>query len=128
MCQRCPTSRGGSMGLFDDQVVVITGAGQGIGRSHARRFAAEGAKVVVDDIGVGVESGPDGSGLTRPTDDIDPTLADVVAQEIKENGGQAVADHNDLSTFAGGRALIATALSTFGRVDVLVNNAGTLTI
>jgi len=116
------------MGLFEGKVVVVTGAGQGIGRNHAVRFAAEGASVVVNDIGVGVESGPDGSGLTRPTDDIDLTLADAVVAEIELAGGRAVADHSDLSGFGGGHALIATALEAFGRVDVLVNNAGTLTI
>jgi NAD(P)-dependent dehydrogenase (short-subunit alcohol dehydrogenase family) len=116
------------MGLMDGKVVVVTGAGRGIGRSHALEFAAEGAKVVVNDLGVGVESGSDGSGLTRPTDERDSSVADLVVKEVIEAGGEAVADHSDLSSFAGGKTLIDTAISAFGRVDTLINNHGTLTI
>lgn len=116
------------MGLFSDKVVVITGAGQGIGRNHALRFAAEGACVVVNDIGVGVRSEGDGSGRTEPTDERNPSIADDVVADIQRRGADAVADHSDVSTFAGGQALIDRAIDAFGRVDVLVNNAGTLTI
>jgi NAD(P)-dependent dehydrogenase (short-subunit alcohol dehydrogenase family) len=116
------------MGLMDNKVVVITGAGQGIGRSHAVRFASEGANVVVNDIGVAIHSGPDGSGITAPGAGRDHSVADAVVEEIRRRGGTAVADHSDVSTFAGGRSLIQTALLEFGRVDSLVNNAGTLTI
>lgn len=116
------------MGIMDGKVVVVTGGGRGVGRSHALHFAGEGAKVVINDLGVEVESGSDGSGLTRPTDKKDTTVADEVVKEIVDKGGEAVSDHSDLSTFAGGKSLIDTALSAFGRVDSLVNNHGTLTI
>jgi NAD(P)-dependent dehydrogenase (short-subunit alcohol dehydrogenase family) len=116
------------MGLMDGKVVVITGAGRGIGRSHALRFSAEGAKVVVNDVGVEVESGPDGSGRTQPTDSRDPSVAGKVVDEIRQRGGEAIADSSDLSTFAGGSELIDAALAEYGRVDTLINNAGTLTI
>ena len=91
---------------------MITGAGQGIGRSHALRFAAEGARIVVNDIGVMVDSGAAGSGRSEPTDGRDPSVADRVVAEIRDAGGKAVADHADLSTFAGGAALMASARST----------------
>ena len=116
------------MGLFDNKVVVITGAGQGIGANHAKRFVAEGARVVVNDIGVGVESGADGSGRTRPTAARDLSLAVRVADEIRRGDGIAIADTSDVSSFAGAQSLIDHTLAEFGRVDVLVNNAGTLTI
>jgi NAD(P)-dependent dehydrogenase (short-subunit alcohol dehydrogenase family) len=116
------------MRLMDERVAVVTGAGQGIGRHHALRFAAEGARVVVNDIGVEIASGSDSSGIAAPTMGRNPAIADHVVSEIEEGGGEAVADHHDLSTFAGGRALIETALNAFGRVDVLVNNAGTMTV
>jgi NAD(P)-dependent dehydrogenase (short-subunit alcohol dehydrogenase family) len=116
------------MGLMNDKVVIVTGAGRGIGRSHALRFAAEGAKVVVNDVGIEVTRGPDGSGITEPTDTYDPSVAVQVVEEIKRSGGEAIADQTDLSTFAGGKQLIANALAAFGKVDALVNNAGTMTI
>jgi len=113
--------------IMKDRVVIITGAGGGIGRSHALRFARQGARVVVNDIGVGVESGEDGSRETRPIEERDPAVADRVVAEIQDLGGEAVADHSDVSTFAGGEALVEKALASFGRVDTLINNAGTLT-
>ncbi|TML12640.1 MAG: SDR family NAD(P)-dependent oxidoreductase [Actinobacteria bacterium] len=118
----------GAMGLMDGKVVVITGAGRGIGRSHALRFAEEGAKVVVNDLGLEVESGADGAGRTEPTDRRDASVASSVVDEIRARGGAAIASGADVSTFAGGKELIDTAIAEYGRVDSLINNAGTLTI
>jgi len=116
------------MGLMDGKVVVVTGGGRGIGRSHCLHFAAEGAKVVVNDLGIEVKSGTDGSGRTQPIDEKDTSVADQVVKEITDGGGEAIADHSDLSTFAGGKTLIDKALAEYGRVDSLINNHGTLTI
>ncbi len=100
-------------GICDGRVVVITGAGRGIGRAHALAFAAEGAKVVVNDIGTAL----DGQGVsTGPA-------AEVVA-EIRAAGGEAVANGDDVADWAGAGRIIATALDAFGRLDVVVNNAG----
>lgn len=98
---------------FDGKVVLITGAGRGVGRSHALDFAARGAKVVVVDPGVAV----DGSGGSAGP------AADVVA-EIKAAGGEAVASIENVTDEAGVARMIETALDTFGRLDVVVNNAG----
>ncbi len=95
------------------KVAVVTGAGRGIGRAEALLFAEEGAKVVVNDLG----SAPDGSGK-------DASPADEVVKEIKNKGGEAVANHDDVASVQGGENIIKTALDAFGRVDVLVNNAG----
>src|ERR1700677_3707436 len=116
------------MGIMEGKVVVVPGGGRGVGRSHALHFAAEGAKIVVNDLGIEVESGSDGSGLTRPSDKKDASVADQVVKEIKDKGGEAVSDNSDLSSFAGGKTLIGKALEAFGRVDTLINNHGTLTI
>jgi NAD(P)-dependent dehydrogenase (short-subunit alcohol dehydrogenase family) len=97
------------------RVVVVTGAGRGLGREHALLLASCGASVVVNDAGVANDGG--GS---------DPTPADEVAAEIREVGGNAVASHHDAATWEGARALIGLAIETFGDVDVLVNNAGIL--
>ncbi len=102
-------------GICEGRVVVITGAGRGIGRSHALEFAAQGAKVVVNDLGASV----DGSGA-----DTGPA-AEVVAA-IKDMGGEAIANGDDVSDFDGAKGLIDSAISTFGGLDVLVNNAGIL--
>ncbi|MGH3744785.1 MAG: SDR family oxidoreductase, partial [Mycobacteriales bacterium] len=102
-------------GICDGRVAVITGAGGGIGRAHALAFAAEGAKVVVNDLG----GSRDGTG-----NDAGP--AQQVAEEIKAAGGEAVANTDDISTFAGAKSLIDQAVDTFGRLDTLVNNAGIL--
>jgi NAD(P)-dependent dehydrogenase (short-subunit alcohol dehydrogenase family) len=100
---------------FEGMVAVITGAGgvPGMGRSHAHLLAKLGAKVVVNDLGLG----SDGSGRI-------PTKADVVVDEIRQFGGEAVADANSVATEAGARAIIDFALETFGKVDILINNAG----
>lgn len=102
-------------GLLDGRVVIITGAGRGIGRAHALAFAAEGAKVVVNDIGVG----GDGSNTGE-------TPAEQVVAEIKAAGGEAVTNGDDVASWEGAQNLIQTALDNFGRLDILVNNAGFL--
>ncbi len=103
------------MGALDGRVAVITGAGRGIGREHALLFAAEGARVVVNDLGGAV----DGSG-----DDRSP--AQQVVDEIRAAGGEAVANADDVCDWEGGKRLVDTAVETFGDVHVLVNNAGIL--
>lgn len=103
------------MGLLDDRVVVVTGAGRGIGREHALLLAQEGAKVVVNDLGGSLE----GQGEDR-------AAAQVVVDEIVSAGGQAVGNVDNIATMDGARSLIETALITFGDVHALVNNAGIL--
>lgn len=98
---------------FDGRVAVVTGAGRGIGRAHARLLAARGAKVVVNDLGGSME----GEGT-------DTGPAQKVVDEIRAAGGEAVADTNDVSTEAGGKAIVDGAVEHFGRIDILVNNAG----
>ncbi len=103
------------MGALDGRVAIVTGAGRGIGRAHALLFAAEGARVVVNDLGGTVEgAGGDGS------------PAEQVAAEIVEQGGQAVANHEDVASWEGGRRLVEAAVAAFGDLHVLVNNAGIL--
>jgi 3-hydroxyacyl-CoA dehydrogenase/3a,7a,12a-trihydroxy-5b-cholest-24-enoyl-CoA hydratase len=97
---------------FDGKVVVITGAGNGLGRAHALEFARRGAKVVVNDLG-GSHTGEGNS----------ETAADKVVAEIRELGGEAVANHDSVEN---GAAIVQTAIDAFGRIDVLVNNAGIL--
>ncbi|WP_046317931.1 SDR family oxidoreductase [Mycobacterium sp. UM_Kg1] len=103
------------MGTLDGRVAVVTGAGRGIGREHALLFAAEGAKVVVNDLG----GASDGTGGDR-------TPAQDVVAEIRERGGDAVANHDDVATWSGAQSLIRTAIEQFGDLHVLVNNAGIL--
>ncbi len=103
------------MGALDGRVAIITGAGRGIGREHALLYAAEGAKVVVNDLGGNM----DGTGG-------DLSAAEQVAEEIKAMGGEAVANHDSVAEWEGGQRLINTAVEAFGGLDVLVNNAGIL--
>jgi NAD(P)-dependent dehydrogenase (short-subunit alcohol dehydrogenase family) len=100
---------------FEGRVAVISGAGRGIGRAHARLLAERGASVVVNDLGGTKE----GTGA-------DPEPAGTVADEIVDGGGTAIADSNDVSTVDGGRALIDAAVDRFGRVDIVINNAGVI--
>src|SRR5580765_6521793 len=102
------------MGLLDGRVVIVTGAGGGIGRAHALAFAAEGARLVVNDIGVGLDGSPAGGG----------SAAQGVVDEITAAGGEAVANGSNVADWAQAEALIQQAIDTFGTLDVLVNNAG----
>ena len=103
------------MGICDGRVAIVTGAGRGIGREHALLLAAQGASVVVNDLGAAV----DGSGS-------DAGPAQQVVDEIVAAGGKAVANTDDVSDWAGAENLVNTAIETFGKLDVLVNNAGIL--
>ena len=102
------------MGLLDGRVVIVTGAGGGIGRAHALAFAAEGARVVVNDIGVGLDGSPAGGG----------SAAQGVVDEIVSAGGEAVTSGANVADWAQAEGLIQTAVDAFGTLDVLVNNAG----
>ncbi|MBL7487406.1 SDR family oxidoreductase [Frankia sp. AgB1.9] len=102
-------------GICEGRIVVITGAGGGIGRQHALAFAAEGARVVVNDLG----GSRDGSGASAGP-------AQAVAEEIRAAGGEAVAHTEDISSWDGSLSLVQTAVDTFGGLDVVVNNAGIL--
>jgi len=103
------------MGALDGRVAIITGAGRGIGREHALLFAAEGAQVVVNDLG----GAADGSGS-------DKTAAQEVVDEIVAMGGEAIANGDDVTDWDGGERLVASAVEAFGDLHVLVNNAGIL--
>ncbi len=103
------------MGLLEGKVAIVTGAGRGIGRAIAVQMAQEGARVVVNDPGVG----PDGAGH-------DDGPADQVVAEIRDRGLEAVANYDSVVTMEGGERIINTALEGFGRLDILVNNAGIL--
>ncbi|BBX54335.1 SDR family oxidoreductase [Mycolicibacterium poriferae] len=102
------------MGLLDGRVVIVTGAGGGIGRAHALAFAAEGARVVVNDIGVGLDGSPAGGG----------SAAQGVVDEIVAAGGEAVTSGANVADWGQAEGLIQTAVENFGGLDILVNNAG----
>ncbi|MFR9804129.1 SDR family NAD(P)-dependent oxidoreductase [Pseudonocardia sp. RS010] len=103
------------MGSLDNLVAVVTGAGRGIGREHALLLAAEGAAVVVNDLG----GASDGSGS-------EAGLAEQVAKEIRAAGGKAVANSDDVSSAEGAQRIVDAGISEFGKVDILINNAGIL--
>jgi NAD(P)-dependent dehydrogenase (short-subunit alcohol dehydrogenase family) len=96
---------------FDDQVVIITGAGQGVGRAYAQAFAARGARVIINDLARDQQHG---------------SLAQRVVDEISRAGGEALADENDIATPEGGAALVESAIRRWGRLDVMIHNAGIL--
>lgn len=100
---------------YDGRVAIVTGAGGGLGRSHALLLASRGAKVVVNDLG----GSRDGSGGGSE-------MADAVVREIADAGGEAVANYDGVHTWEGGQQIVQTALDSFGRVDVVINNAGIL--
>jgi NAD(P)-dependent dehydrogenase (short-subunit alcohol dehydrogenase family) len=102
-------------GLCEGRVCIVTGAGRGIGREHSLMLAAEGAKVVVNDLG----GSPDGTGTSAGP-------AQQVADEIIAAGGEAVANTDDISEWAGAERIVQQAIDTFGGLDVLINNAGIL--
>src|SRR5919109_1077721 len=103
------------MNTLKGRVAVITGAGRGLGREHALLFAAEGAKVVVNDLG----GNPDGTGA-------DASPAQQVVDEIVAAGGEAIANHDDVTDWDGAKRMVDEAVETFGDLHVLVNNAGIL--
>ena len=102
------------MGRLNGKIAVVTGAGRGIGKETALFLASEGAKVVVNDLG----GNTDGTGGTQ--------IADEVVEEIKSAGGDAVANYDSVSEFAGGQSIFQTAIDAFGGMDILINNAGIL--
>jgi NAD(P)-dependent dehydrogenase (short-subunit alcohol dehydrogenase family) len=106
---------GETMGVFDGKVAIVTGAGRGIGRAEALLLASEGARVVVNDLG-GAATG----------EGADQSPAQQVVDEIEAAGGQAVANYGSVASFADAEAMVATAVETFGGLDVLINNAGIL--
>src|SRR4029079_1094183 len=103
------------MGALEGRVAIITGAGRGIGREHALLFAAEGAKVVVNDLG----GNADGTGG-------DKTPAEEVVHEIEQMGGEAIANGDNVASWEGGQRMVNSAIEAFGKLDILVNNAGIL--
>ena len=100
---------------FDGRVALVTGAGGGLGRSHALLFGSRGAKVVVNDLG----GNTDGTGSGT-------TMADQVVAEIEKMGGKTIANYDSVDTWDGGEKMIAAAVDKFGKVDIVVNNAGIL--
>ena len=103
------------MGALDGRVAIITGAGRGLGREHALLFAAEGAKIVVNDLG----GANDGSGS-------DMTPAQQTVADIKAMGGEAIVNTDNVADWEGSKRMIDSAIEAFGDLDILVNNAGIL--
>lgn len=100
---------------FDGRVAIITGAGGGLGKSHALELAKRGAQIVVNDLGGSVDGSGSGS-----------AAADVVVKEIEAAGGTAVANYDSVASKQGGESIVKTAMDNFGQVDILINNAGIL--
>ena len=107
--------RNAQMGMLDGKVAIVTGAGNGVGRGEAVLLAAHGAKVVVNDLGGSVTG-----------DGADAKVADEVVEVIKSRGGEAVANYDSVADYEGAGNIVKTAIDAFGRLDVLVNNAGIL--
>ena len=110
-------------GICEGRVVVVTGAGRGIGREHALEFARQGARVVVNDLGVARDGSKAGS---KADSAADSAPAHEVVAEIRATGGEAIANADDVADWDGAARLVANAVDAFGRLDVLVNNAGFL--
>jgi NAD(P)-dependent dehydrogenase (short-subunit alcohol dehydrogenase family) len=100
---------------FDGRVAIVTGAGGGLGRSHALLLASRGAKVVVNDLG-GTRAGEGGGS----------EMADQVVEEITDAGGEAVANYDGVHTWEGGESIVQSAIDAFGKLDIVINNAGIL--
>ncbi len=100
---------------FDGRVAIVTGAGGGLGRSHAIMLASRGAKVVVNDRG----GNADGTGAGQ-------TMAEKVVEEIKKAGGEAIPNYDSVDSWEGGEAIVKSAVSAFGKLDIVINNAGIL--
>jgi len=106
---------------LDGRVVIVTGAGRGLGRAHALEVARHGARVVVNDLSVALDgtAEPAGEAVERPA-----SAAEDVVEEIRASGGEAIANHDDIADWSGAEGVVAAALSEFGRLDAVVNNAG----
>src|ERR1700722_6168568 len=109
----CSVGRKCRMGLLDGRVAIVTGAGRGLGRAHALQLAAEGARVVVNDLG----SAWDGAGSSE-------TPAQQIVEEIRAAGGEARADSSDVTSWQAGEQIVQQTIEHYGRLDILVNNAG----